>query len=538
MPILLVVNQPSLWPVEIAGVRIVGARKYVTDPAFNAMKNTRVFNLCRSYSYQSLGYYVSLLAEARGHRPQPDVVTIQDMKSGGLTRAIADELDQLIQRTLRPIKSAQFGFDIFFGRTTTKRDRTLGARIFGLFNSPLLRVQFHWKNRRWQIQSVRPISAGDIPEHHQEDLHEAARAFFARRQWSGPASRPPRHNLAILVDPTEEQPPSDEGAIARFIRAANQAGMATERITRDDFGRLGEFDGLFIRATTFVNHYTYRFARRAAAERMAVIDDPVSIARCTNKVYLAERMAQHRVRIPLTMIVHRENFKRVPDELGLPCVLKQPDSAFSRGVVKVSTVEEYHHHVDKLLDNSELVIAQAYIPTDFDWRVGVLDGKPLYVCKYFMAHRHWQIQKRASTGRVLTGRFETLDIEDAPPAIVRTAVRAARLIGDGLYGVDLKQIGKTVHVIEVNDNPSIEAGIEDRKAKDSLYQRIVASFVERIERLKLSQPNGQLAGRRRRPTAAPIPPSELTTLIPDQSIEENGDAGDHGDGDSHQGRLR
>jgi broad-specificity NMP kinase len=53
--------------------------------------------------------------------------------------------------------------------------------------------------------------------------------------------------------------------------------------------------------------------------------------------------------------------------------------------------------------------------------------------------------------------------------------RAAGLIGNGLYGVDLKQIGNRVVVIEVNDNPSIESGVEDGVMKEALYREIVGT---------------------------------------------------------------
>jgi glutathione synthase/RimK-type ligase-like ATP-grasp enzyme len=76
---------------------------------------------------------------------------------------------------------------------------------------------------------------------------------------------------------------------------------------------------------------------------------------------------------------------------GLPVVLKLPDSTFSRGVVKAKTPEELEQHLDEILKESDLAIAQEYMPSDFDWRIGVLDGKPLYACKYFMARGHWQI---------------------------------------------------------------------------------------------------------------------------------------------------
>ena len=51
--------------------------------------------------------------------------------------------------------------------------------------------------------------------------------------------------------------------------------------------------------------------------------------------------------------------------------------------------------------------------------------------------------------------------------MLNTALKAANLIGDGLYGVDLKQIGKKVYVIEVNANPNIDAGMEDQILKDA-----------------------------------------------------------------------
>jgi glutathione synthase/RimK-type ligase-like ATP-grasp enzyme len=68
--------------------------------------------------------------------------------------------------------------------------------------------------------------------------------------------------------------------------------------------------------------------------------------------------------------------------------------------------------------------------------------------------------------------------------VVRAALRAARPIGNGLYGVDIKQARGQCYVIEVNDNPNIDAGVEDKILKDELYRRIMAVFLRRIERRK------------------------------------------------------
>ncbi|WP_225986325.1 ATP-grasp domain-containing protein, partial [Janibacter melonis] len=96
-------------------------------------------------------------------------------------------------------------------------------------------------------------------------------------------------------------------AIQQFMEAGDALGFYTELITKEDYRRLSEFDALFIRETTSVNHHTYRFARRAQSDGLVVIDDPVSILRCTNKVYLAELLTKAKVAIPKTMIIHRQN---------------------------------------------------------------------------------------------------------------------------------------------------------------------------------------------------------------------------------------
>ena len=58
-----------------SGVEVVSARSYISDTHYNRMRGAKIFNLCKSYRYQSLGYYVSLLAEARGHKPLPSITT-------------------------------------------------------------------------------------------------------------------------------------------------------------------------------------------------------------------------------------------------------------------------------------------------------------------------------------------------------------------------------------------------------------------------------------------------------------------------------
>mgnify|MGYP003674479342 FL=1 len=78
--------------------------------------------------------------------------------------------------------------------------------------------------------------------------------------------------------------------------------------------------------------------------------------------------------------------------------------------------------------------------------------------------------------------MEAVPVELVPQAVMRSAVKSASLIGDGLYGVDVKQVGRLAYVIEVNDNPSIDAGYEDTLLKDTLYERVMEHFARKLDR--------------------------------------------------------
>lgn len=478
---LVIVNNVKDWNLNIENVEVVPAKTYLTDSEFSDIRNVRIYNLCRSYSYQSIGYYVSLLAEARGHKVFPCVTTIQDFKSQSVLRIIADELEQLIQKSLEKIQAPTFDLYIYFGQSTVKQYENLSKQLFNLFQAPLLCANFV-HNKKWILQNIDPISLNEIPGDHKAFAAESAKQYFAKKHFRSLKKSSFIYDLAILVNPQDKCPPSNARAIKNFVEAAESIGLSAELITKDDFSKIPEFDALFIRDTTAVNHYTYRFAQRAAAEGLVVIDDPESIIKCTNKVYLAELLTKAKIQRPKTLIIHQDNREIIPSILGLPCVLKQPDSSFSLGVVKVNTKDELKEKLDDFLDDSDLIIAQEFMPTDFDWRIGVLDRQPIFACKYYMSKGHWQIlhwhTKRSGWDQ---GKAEAVALDQVPEKVLKTAIRAANLVGSGFYGVDLKEKGDKVVVVEINDNPDIDAGCEDMILKDKLYLTIMRSLLKRIK---------------------------------------------------------
>ena len=286
----------------------------------------------------------------------------------------------------------------------------------------------------------------------------------------------------MLHDPNEELPPSDGKALQRLVKAGKALGVNVELIQRKDYSRLAEYDALFIRETTRIGHHTFRFAKKADSEGMVVIDDPDSILRCTNKVYLAELLAAHRIPRPKTLVLRKETLLEAEEQIGYPVVLKIPEGSFSRGVFRTEDRAGLTRIAARLFKQSDLILAQEYLYTPFDWRIGVLGRQPLYACKYLMSRGHWQIVKHESDGRHEQGGFETVSIEAVPKPVLRTALKAAGLIGDGLYGVDLKETAAGPVVIEVNDNPSLDSDVEDLVLGEELYARLIAEFVARLER--------------------------------------------------------
>lgn len=479
----IVVDYINSWSDLPDNVEILSARDYLISPELSQIKKARIFNLCYNYSYQSVGYYVSLLAEARGHVALPAVKNLVDLKDLTLVRMVSNEFDDLIQKSLKDLKSRHFTLSVYFGQNVAKKYKELSAVFHRYFQIPLMRIYFGYSNK-WVIEGIRAISVSDVPEDHRSSLKEFTDQYFARRKY--PVVRPntSSHDLAILVSPTDPAPPSNAKALKKFVESAEKLNFRVEMLCSEDLSRLSAFDALFIRMGTEVNNEAYAFARKAEQEGLALIDYPSAILRCCNKVYMAEALENAGLEKPKTLILHRENIMDVIRELDFPVVLKSPDSTFSFGVKKAENEEEYFPIISEMLEHSELVIAQEYLPSEYDWRIGILDQQPLFACRYYMARGHWQIYNwGARKKNDQDGNVEALPIEDVPDFILKTALKTAKLMGDGLYGIDLKEVNGKPVVIEINDNPNIDFGVEDGYYGDKIYQKIIRALKERIDRI-------------------------------------------------------
>lgn len=486
----------------------VTAETYLAGEAGSTEAGLSVINLCPADRYLSEGYYVSLLADARGHAVLPNVDTLEALanvpaalrllEDAGIPTFHGSGADR--RRTLTRL-AALGGPEIVdtvtvFGRTDHRAVGRLAARVHRRFPVPVCQMSFARIDDTWRLFHLAPVPLSRVDAAQRKELAEAIES--GKLGLNGPTPKPVavRASLAVLWEANDPFKPSEDDTLTRLERVAEKQGVRVQRIGLNDLERVAEHDALFIRCLTGPDLPSFRFAQRAESLGMPVIDSTHSILRCGNKVYLSELLSRAKVPTPRTAtVVTGSDYDEVVAEVGSPFVLKVPDGSFSTAVFKIPTQAAWDRTVPGLLAGSPLLIAQAWTPTDFDWRIGVLDGRPLYACRYWMVPGHWQIRRAAqnAAGAVKDGRVEGVPLESVPAAVKRVACRAARLIGDGLYGIDAKEVDGSAVVIEVNDNPDIHLDYEDQAEGDWVYEELVAWFVKRIDEevaspLKSSEP--------------------------------------------------
>lgn len=493
---------------------------------------TTVYNLCRSLAYRSPGYYVSLVAEARGQDVLPSVATLSLL---GDSTTLFDQLEEAgldvvhpsrmtaRRRTLKEKASGAWvieeeggrlclasdrevrEIEVMLGTAEAKADRRVAAAIYRVVPVPLLRVTLMLEQETWCVVDVSAAGISQLDEAGRDRL--VALLAEPPQKPRSPGERLPA--LGIVYDEGASFAPSTPETIERIERIGARRGMHVTRMRSDEPQRLASFDAIFLRVLTGPTLPSYRLALRAEALGLPVVDDPQSIFRCSNKVFLHELLQREDVPTPPTELAAPTTpFSDLEDRLGLPFVVKVPDGSFSTGVHRIGNESEYRAKTAELFDKSPLLVVQGWMPTPFDWRVTVLGGKVLFVARYHMAEGHWQIRAEGRTG-ARYGRVEAVARRTAPRDVTRLALKAAALIGDGLYGVDIKPGKDGPVVIEVNDNPNLDIGYDDAADGNAIYEDLIDWFRERIA--KANRParppqSKQARAKARDPLRKPIGP--------------------------------
>jgi glutathione synthase/RimK-type ligase-like ATP-grasp enzyme len=289
--------------------------------------------------------------------------------------------------------------------------------------------------------------------------------------------------IACFVEKYNFSDPKEARALGNFRRVADERGHTFDFMFREGISEIPKYDAVFIRATTDPLFTAYVVSKTAWELGLKVVDDPESIQICGNKIHLYDLFNKYNVpHIPTLFLnkdeMHHKRFLEIFHSLGKPVVVKAPYTSFSRYVEKVACETSFRDVAKRFFRKSDLLAVQTFMPTAFDWRVGVLNRQVLYVCKYMMPKGRWKHGcKRRGKPTFVWGRTFSLNRDNAPLGLKEVALKACEVIGHGLYGVDIKEVDGKYVVVEVNDNPSIYSGYEDYRNKD-LYGKIIDYLVD------------------------------------------------------------
>ena len=186
---LLVVEHRRDWPTHFPPAMVVTVQDYLATPEYQKLRDLRVINLCRSYRYLCLGYYCSLLAEARGHKVIPPVRTIQDLSSREIYSLDTEELDALAQRSLQGASRARPAHrlrddDICFGHCDDEPAGPWPGRSSRPSGAPCSRCEFRLTGT-WRIGAIRPCRSAPCRAT-RGDCSSARLEGYVSKRWRSP----------------------------------------------------------------------------------------------------------------------------------------------------------------------------------------------------------------------------------------------------------------------------------------------------------------------------------------------------------------
>lgn len=289
--------------------------------------------------------------------------------------------------------------------------------------------------------------------------------------------------IACFVEKYNFSDPREESALRNFKLAAEEAGQEFHFLFREAISEIPKYDSVFIRATTDPMFTAYIVSKTAWELGLQVIDDPESIKICGNKIHQYALFEKYNVPYIPTVFLNKDEFHRrklvdIFEAFGKPVVIKAPYTSFSRYVEKAACETSFRDVAKRFFKKSDVLAVQKFMPTAFDWRIGVLHDEVLYACKYMIPKGRWKHgAKLRGKPTIIWGRTVAMKKQNAPLKLRETALKACRAVGKGLYGVDIKEVDGEYIVVEVNDNPSIYAGYEDLRDKD-LYAKIIEHLAQ------------------------------------------------------------
>ena len=234
---------------------------------------------------------------------------------------------------------------------------------------------------------------------------------------------------------------------------------------------LGLFDAVIPRIGASVTFYGNAVLRQFEMLGTYPLNESVAITRARDKLRSLQLLSRKGIGLPVTGFAH------APDDVqdlikmlgGAPLVIKLLEGTQGIGVVLTETQQAAESVIEAFMGLKANILAQEYIREagGADIRCFVIGDKVVAAMK-----------RQAKTGEFRSNlhRGGTASLIRITPEERSTAVRAARILGLNVAGVDILRSNHGPVVMEVNSSPGLE-GIEGATGKD-----IASTMIQYIER--------------------------------------------------------
>jgi ribosomal protein S6--L-glutamate ligase len=276
----------------------------------------------------------------------------------------------------------------------------------------------------------------------------------------------------------------------RLIEAARERGHTVRvldplrcymRIAPDSFqvhykGReLSGIDAVLPRIGASVSKYGTAVLRQFEMMGSYTPNPSDAILRARDKLRAHQLMAHEGIALPLT--VYGDNPDDTGDLLAMlgppPCIVKMVEGTQGSGVILVEKPSAARSVIEAFRGLYANFLVQEFVAEarGSDLRCFVVGGKVVAAMQRHAAEGEF----RANLHR--GGRAVPVELE---PGEAEVAVRAARVVGLGIAGVDLLRSRRGPLVLEVNSTPGLE-GIEGASGID-VAGAIIAHVEQRLQR--------------------------------------------------------
>jgi ribosomal protein S6--L-glutamate ligase len=231
------------------------------------------------------------------------------------------------------------------------------------------------------------------------------------------------------------------------------------------------FDAVIPRIGASVTFYGTAVVRQFEMMKVFTTTESQSLVRSRDKLRSLQILARSGINLPKTAFT---DFSKSPEGLidrvgGPPCVIKLLEGTQGVGVVLAETEGAAHSVLEAFQGLKSRVMVQEFIKeaNGADVRAFVIDGVVVGAMK--RQGKEGEFRSNLHRG----GSASIIQLTDEEE---NTALKAARVLGLGIAGVDMLQSANGPKIMEVNSSPGLE-GIESATGKD--IAKAIIRYVER-----------------------------------------------------------